>query len=153
QEPERPASPYLPPPVPAAQPSWFDHLLPGAGVLKIATGFVGLALLATVAGDAIMPDPAPRQSIAMNSAQVATSILPSAAKQAPAAAPAANPAGVTETPAPALQQTGEVPATLAANSAPSPWRIAQLALGLLLLWLLVSLAGRLWVDRHENLPG
>ncbi|MGI9252278.1 MAG: anti-sigma factor family protein, partial [Thermomicrobiales bacterium] len=76
QEPERPASPYLPPSVPAAQPSWFDHLLPGAGALKIATGFVGLALLATLVGDAIVPDPAPRQSIAMNSAQVATSILP-----------------------------------------------------------------------------
>jgi hypothetical protein len=159
--PDRPASPYLPPPPPLPHHPWFESLLPGATALKVASGLVGVALLISIAGDALTPDAAPRQGLAMRPAQMATSILPPGSqvvRTAPDSAPAdptnsvaPAPAGVTETLAPALQQENGAPATVAATVRPSWWRIAQVSLAMLLLWLLVSLAGRIWVDRHESL--
>ncbi|MFM9106126.1 MAG: anti-sigma factor family protein [Chloroflexota bacterium] len=156
--PSVPSSPWAPPaaPVPAAAAAspWFARVLPGTRTLTLATGAVAVALFAAIAGDALVADPPVSPALGLRTGQVATSILQPTGAQAPAdvAAPAA-PAAETAPADPALQQENGAPAAVAASSRPSPWRIAQIGLAMLLLWLLVSLGGRLWVDRHEALPG
>ena len=52
----------------------------------------------------------------------------------------------------ASQQADEGPPAADARPTPSPWRLAQLALGLTLLWLLVSLVGLGVVRRMRDQP-
>jgi len=151
-----PAGPSAGPAAPAASGGgWSGRLLPGARGLRIATAIAGVAFLATVAGDLAVPDPAAqRAAVAVPSAATSAigiratmaTVGPRSAEAAPAPAPGEPQALAADAPAPGAARP-------AAPALPSPWRIAQLATGMLLLWLLVSLAGRGWLDRHERLPG
>jgi anti-sigma factor RsiW len=148
-------------PLPANS-GWHNRLLPSTGSLRIASGLVGVALIAALAGDALIADPSP-QAMGLRTDLLATSIQqPVTTVRQPAPAPgeplplvpasAAEFAG-TEGGAPALQEADGAPVAATATAAPSPWRVAQIGLAMLLLWLLVSLGGRLWMDRHERMPG
>jgi anti-sigma factor RsiW len=157
---ERPAAspPWVAPAAPAPRAPWYSHLMPGTGALKVASGLVGVALLVSIAGDAMIADPPPTaQRMGITSSNVTTAILPPVSDAtrkaaAPENVPVAPQQGVTDPSAPALQQGYGAPA-VAASTGPSPWRIAQIGLGMLLLWLVVSLAGRIWVDRHDSQAG
>ena len=134
---------------------WHSRLLPSAGALKVASTLAGVGLLVALAGDMVIPDPPPAPLGIV--AQASTSIFPppSARAISPDAALPAPPAQAgeiagTESQPAAFGEVNAAPATAAAI--PSPWRVAQIGLGMLLLWLLVSLASRMWMDHHERMP-
>lgn len=144
--------------------AWGSRLLPGIRVLQFATAVVAVLLALVTAGDLLTPDPAPVMApqgfAAMPAAQEALpapAAAPTVTGAGPAMARAVIPADVTADGTNAA--AGASQAASGARGAPgvpvptSPWRVAQLALALVLLWLLVSLAGRLLIDRHERMPG
>lgn len=157
----RPASPAA-----SAEPEghgWGSRLLPGIRVLKYATAVVAVLLVLATAGDLLSPDPAPvmaPQGFAAMPAEQEALPAPASAPTALGEQPVAravDPADValdgTNGAAGASQAAGGSRAAQGAPVPTSPWRVAQLALGLVLLWLVVSLVGRLLIDRHERMPG
>jgi anti-sigma factor RsiW len=154
----------------AGERGWGNRLLPNIRALQIATTVVAALFVLVTVGDLLAPAP-----------ESAPAAAPAGFVAAPAPAlDAANdvaPAVVTLAPAEAVleQQRDAVGGAAAGTDAvsdasvgadgtrarateperirTSPWRVAQLALGLVLLWLVVSLAGRLIIDRHERMPG
>ncbi len=176
----RPAAATATPTLPSSRPSpaapeataageahaWGSRLLPGIRVLQVATAVVALLLVLVTAGDLMSPDPdpvpvmAPQGFAAMPAEQEAPPVpaaAPTVTGAQPAAARAVIPADITADGTNATGGTSQAASgTRAAQDAPgptSPWRVAQLALALVLLWLVVSLAGRLLIDRHERMPG
>ncbi len=149
--------------------SWGSRLLPGIGVLKYATAVVAVLLVLVTAGDLLSPEPAPVMApqgfAAMPAEQEEALPVPAAAPTmagfqraaVPAAADAVVPgdavADGTNAAAGASEAANGARAAQVAPASTSPWRVAQLALALVLLWLLVSLAGRYLIDRHERMPG
>lgn len=160
-------------PVPGAtdeERGWGSRLLPSIRVLRYATSLVAVLLLLATAGDLLSPDPvplaAPQGFVAAPAAQDAAPAEVAAPAPEVAAPAAPTTAGSlravdandvtgdgTNAAVGASQAAGGERAARPAPAPVSPWRVAQLALGLVLLWLTVSLVGRLLIDRHERMPG
>lgn len=111
--------------------------IPSQQILRISAVVVGLVLCIVFAGDLMVDDEVGTVTMSVDKAIKVSTPVPGA----PLATAIPETVGTTSASSAATTVAGI-----------SLWTVAELGLGLLLLWLLVSMAGRAFIARQDELP-
>lgn len=120
-------------------PGGISRWIPSQQVLRISAVTIGLVLCVVATGDFMIDDERPRATASVMDAIDVSTAVP----DVPAVATV-----VTET-----VGTASASSSAASVAGVSLWTIAEIGLGLLLLWLIVSMVGRAFLARQDELPG